>query len=112
MGMLLSGCFAMRTLTFTDDTVDAGKKTTAKISVSGDTETNMMAMRGELDERPFFFTVSDLGSKAANGGSFDTKGVFDGPVPPRPTPPSSTRPGTHASRSARPRRDPATQPQR
>ena len=49
LGMVLSGCFVMRTLTFTEDTVDAGKKTTAKISVSGDT-VEMMRMRGELEE--------------------------------------------------------------
>ncbi len=79
LAFAFSGCFVMRTLTFTDDTVDAGKKTTAKISVSGDT-TDMM-MRGGLAEHPFFFVVSEGGSKAANGGSFDTTSVFDGPVP-------------------------------
>jgi hypothetical protein len=81
LAFAFSGCFLMRTLTFTDDTVDAGKKTTAKISVSGDTTDMKMMMRGGLAEHPFFFVVSEGGSKAANGGSFDTESVFDGPVP-------------------------------
>jgi hypothetical protein len=76
--IVFSGCFVMRTLTFTKDTVDAGEKTTALISVAGDTAD---MMRGVGQEHPFFFLASEGGSSLANGGTFDTKGVFDGPVP-------------------------------
>jgi hypothetical protein len=79
--LLFSGCFVMRTMTFTDDKVQAGKKTTAKISVAGNTEeVEKMLGGGGSSERPFFMMISAEGSKIAKGGKFDTKGVFDGPV--------------------------------
>lgn len=80
MSLLFSGCFVMRTMTFTDDKVQAGKKTIAKISVAGNTETVEMLRGGSLPEYPFFGMLSAEGSKIAKGGRFDTKGVFDGPV--------------------------------
>jgi hypothetical protein len=81
--LLFSGCFAMRTLTFSDDTVQAGKKVTAKISVVGDTtDTVLRGVPGP--EHPFFFAISEAGSRLANGGVFDTGGVFDGPVDLKP----------------------------
>jgi hypothetical protein len=67
----LSGCFAMRTLQYTKDKVDAGKKTTALIEAVGQTNG---------DEYPFFFFESEGGSVLSNGGKFDTKGVYSGPV--------------------------------
>ena len=76
--LLFSGCFAMRTLTFKDDTVEAGKKTIAKISVLGDTTQDMLK-GGSGPEYPFFFFIAEGGSTLANGGKFDTTGVFDGP---------------------------------
>jgi hypothetical protein len=96
----LSGCFVMRTLTYTKDKVDAGDKTTALISVEGQTEG---------DEFPFFFLFSEGGSKVTNGGTLDTAGIADGPaaltrhdelIPAAedtcPPPPSSKGPGTGA----------------
>jgi hypothetical protein len=77
--LLFSGCFAMRTLKFTDDTVEAGKKTPAKISVVGDPG-GIRLRGGGGPEYPFFYFISEQGSTLANGGKFDTKGVFDGPV--------------------------------
>jgi hypothetical protein len=79
LAFVLSGCFVMRTLTYTKDTVQAGEKTTAKISVIG-TGSDMLAARGVGDEHPFFFLASQAGSVLTNGGTFDTKGRFDGPV--------------------------------
>lgn len=72
----LSGCFFMRTLSYTKDKVDAGKKTTALISV--------LAGTGTSDEYPFFFMASEGGSKLVKGGKLDTKSVYDGPVSLKP----------------------------
>jgi hypothetical protein len=81
--LVFSGCFGMRSLTYTDDTVQAGKKTTAKISVVGETDADMMARLGASpggEEHPFFYFLAEGGSTLANGGKFDTKGVYSGPV--------------------------------
>jgi hypothetical protein len=71
LALSLSGCFAMRTLTYTKDKVDAGKRTNALISVAGSTSGN---------EHPFFFLASEFGSKVVNGGRLDTGGVAGGPA--------------------------------
>jgi len=79
LAVVLSGCFVMRTLTYKDDTFKAGEKGIAKITVAGDTTD---VMRGPPPaEYPFFLLVTEGGSTLANGGKFDTEGVFDGPVP-------------------------------
>lgn len=70
VSLLFSGCFVMRTLVYTDDTVDAGKKTTAIITVMGDSD----------DDYPFFFFSAESDSRLANGGKFDSEGVVGNPV--------------------------------
>jgi hypothetical protein len=85
--LLFSGCFMMRTLTYTKDKVDAGEKTTARVTLHGSTGGVMTARLRELGlrggdqpERPFFLLRPEGYVKLAKGGVLDTKGVFDGPV--------------------------------
>ena len=71
LAFAMSGCFVMRTLTFTHDTVKKdGGKTTALISVSA---------QSENDEYPFFYVISEAGA-VPKTGRLDTKGKFSGPV--------------------------------
>ena len=87
--MLFSGCFLMRTLTYTDDKVEPGDKTTAKVSVNGDTGAMknvfkfgdaVQAKGGSDGEIPFFLMeAEDDATKLTNGGKFDTGGKFAGP---------------------------------
>ncbi len=77
----MSGCFVMQTLNYTDDKPKAGKTTTAKITVLGETDSDMRmgtVYRGDGDEYPFFLVVAE--GAVAKKGEFDVKGVFDGPV--------------------------------
>jgi hypothetical protein len=75
--MVFSGCFVMRTLTYTDDKVDPGQKTDALITLNGQVET-------EGVERPFFLLLPEGPLRMVKGGRFDTKGAFAGPVSLKP----------------------------
>lgn len=89
LSTLLSGCFIMRTLTYTEDKVEPGEKSTAKVTVNGETGEMMKSVatfddsvqaKGDDDEFPFFFLeANDDATKLTNGGKFDTGGVFAGP---------------------------------
>lgn len=81
LSFVMSGCFVMQTLNYTDNKPKAGKKTTAKITVLGETDSDMRsgsALRGDLVEYPFFLVLAE--GAVAKKGVFDAKGVFDGPV--------------------------------
>jgi len=78
--VMFSGCFIMRELSFKDDTVQAGEKAVAKISVLGENQGATRRGVGEEEEYPFFYFQAEGDSTLANGGKFDTEGVFDGPV--------------------------------
>jgi hypothetical protein len=90
ISLLFSGCFVMRTLTYTDDKVEPGEKSTAKVTINGETgqmmktvatfDDSVRAKRGDDNEFPFFYLeAQDENTKLTNGGKFDTGGVFAGP---------------------------------
>jgi hypothetical protein len=70
--VLFSGCFFMRSLSYTKDKIAPGERTTARVSLHGDTAKD--------PETPFFLLFAEGGMKLAKGGKFDTTGAFSGPV--------------------------------